>query len=80
MLKKGREVVSGREKEVKGEMERKGSNEQTKMEPCIPAEERGIRQPITEKIDIYFSVKLFFTLPYNEGRAIVRIFSSFKLI
>lgn len=36
--------------------------------------------PSTEKIGIYFSVKLFFTLPYNKGRAIVRIFSSFKLI
>ena len=80
MLKKGRKVVHGGEKEVKGEMEGKGSNEQTKMEPCISAEGRGIRQPITEKIDIYFSVKLFFTLPYNESRAIVRIFSSFKLI
>lgn len=80
MLKKGSKVVHGREKEVKGEMERKGSNEQTKMEPRISAEGRGIRQPIKEKIDIYFSVKLFFTLPYNEGRAIVRIFSSFKLI
>ena len=73
-------MVHGREKEVKGEMERKGSNEQTKMEPRISAEGRGIRQSIKEKIDIYFSVKLFFTLPYNEGRAIVRIFSSFKLI
>lgn len=30
--------------------------------------------PSADKIDTYFSVKLFFTLSYNEGRAIVKNF------
>lgn len=70
--------MSGRENEGKGEMERK--MEQTFLLLEYQQEKEVPGSPSTEKIGIYFSVKLFFTLPYNKGRAIVRIFSSFKLI
>lgn len=75
-------MVSGREKEVKGEMER-NMEQRTKKPKCSLAHQQkkgASGGPSAEKTDIYFSVKLFFALPYNEGRAIVRIFRSFKLI
>lgn len=59
IVEEGKESGHGGEKEVKGEMERKGSNEQTKMEPCISAEGRGVRQPIIEDRHIFFCKAIF---------------------
>lgn len=74
--------MSGTGNERRGKMERKknGANKQRKWSLARQQEKEAPGSPSTEKIGIYFSAKLFFTLPYNKGRAIVRIFSSFKLI
>lgn len=66
------------EVKMKGEMG-KEHNKQTKLEACLPTE-RGSRQPSHgEDRQIHFCIAIF-TLTYNEGKAVVSIFSSFKLI
>lgn len=63
---------------MKGEMG-KQHNKPTKREACLSTE-RGSRQPSHgEDRQTHFCIAIF-TLPYNEGKAIVSIFSSFKLI
>lgn len=72
---------NGWEGKIKKKWKEKWSNEQAnkKWELAHQQKKEASGSPSTDKIDIFFC-KAFFTLPYNESRAIVRIFSSFKLI
>lgn len=81
-MKEGREGDRGERKRGERRNGKKigAMGKQTKNGALHISKRKASGSPSAEKIDIYFSVKLFFTLPYNEGRARVRIFSSFKLI
>lgn len=67
-----------------GEVKTKGETgkqhkTQAKLEACL-SPERGSRQPSRgEDGQTHFCIAIF-TLTYNEGKAVVSIFSSFKLI